>query len=140
MQHLVDVHAELASHTVELSACREGCSALLRDLVEAADNVRTLTAEVPPRERDPNALEACANRIKSLREELEALSRAVGSEAQALRQPAAELGVPVTIPRGFEDSFSDLFRGHYYSPAIHEGTDLQPSGVTLDGARFRDAS
>ena len=56
--------------------------------------------------------------------------------ADALREPAkTDAHLAVEIPKGFEDSFVDLFSGVYYAPAVHQGTDLEPSGVSLDGAR-----
>ncbi len=135
--HLVDAHPELEAHTVALSACLETCATLLRGLDEAAEGLEALAQEVPPAERDASALELIARDVEGIRERLEALARSVSVEAQALRGPASDLPTPVSIPRDFQDSYSDLFRGVYYSPAIHEGTDLQPSGISLDGARLQ---
>lgn len=136
LKHLVDESPGLSRFAEEVDACATACSNTDGLLLESASALETLTLEIAPSDRDVAALNTWGEGFAKRVEEVEGLAREIKRLADSLREPVrSEASMDVKIPKDFQDSFVDLFSGVYYQPAVHQGTDLEPSGVSLDGAR-----
>jgi hypothetical protein len=136
LKHLVDESPGLKRFTEEVGACLLSCAQLDDALSVSASGLEDLTLQIAPADRDAEALATWSASFDELAETVERIALETKRLADSLRGPVqTEATLKVEIPRDFQDSFVDLFSGVYYQPAVHQGTDLEPSGVSLDGAR-----
>lgn len=141
LAHLASVSAGLREATPGLISLVDECEAMERALLASADELEDLTLRVPPQERDEEAISRWSARVASDHERVESVSERLRSVANTLRaQARSEPPLHVEIPSDFPNGFIDLFSNVYYTPAVHEGTDQAPSGVSLDGARLGRSS
>jgi hypothetical protein len=132
----VDESPGLKRFTEEVGACLLSCAQLDDALSVSASGLEDLTLQIAPADRDAEALATWSASFDELAETVERIALETKRLADSLRGPVqTEATLKVEIPRDFQDSFVDLFSGVYYQPAVHQGTDLEPSGVSLDGAR-----
>jgi hypothetical protein len=138
LQHLADCTPGYGNWRVRLETLEAGYHGLAEALDNTAGDIDRDVLHTPPWDRDASALEAHDQdlavhgaTLKSLGDELSAMA----SELRAA-DPGEE-GPALEIPASFPDVYIDLFAGVYYDIATHEGSDLEPSGISLDGARGR---
>lgn len=136
LQHLVGQSPGLSRFVEASDACVNACAAENERLLKSASQLESLTLLVAPGDRDSEVLATWAAGFTERVEEVEFIAQEIKGLADRLREPA-RLEAPwhVEIPQDFQESFVDLFSGVYYRTAVHQGTDLEPSGISLDGAR-----
>jgi hypothetical protein len=139
LQHLAERTPGYSGSLEVLESLDEGIGALVGVLVELATSIDLHVLHTPPGAREPSVLEGHERDLVVHTAKLETLREGLTSVASELRaaEPGGE-GPSVEIPKAFPEGYVDLFAGSDYEVALHEGSDLEPSGVSLDGARRRN--
>ena len=133
LRHLADTTPAMSdAHRDQVKQLVNASIGLDAAFTTLCDGIAADVDEIPPAERDPDALAGYSVQVGALAAQSDTLRLELQGLVAALR--VAQEGWPaeaVRIPEAYLEPQLELFRGVYYAPAIHIGSDDRPGPKVL---------